>query len=150
LAEWSAVVPVSAVKEGDRGIAELSTVLGGMMPEGPRWYPEGEATDEPLAVRVAELVREAVLETVRQELPHSVAVVVDELELPKIHVSLFVERDSQKGIIIGARGVHLKQIGTAARGEIEKLLGSRVYLQIHVKVAKEWQRDPKALARLGF
>jgi GTP-binding protein Era len=148
LAGWTAVAPVSA-KRLD-GIGRLESVLGALMRPGPRWYPEGEATDEPLAQRVAELVREAVLEDVRQELPHSVAVVVDELELPHIHVSLYVERDSQKGIVIGAKGAGLKRVRRLARPQIEALTGQKVSLEIHVKVAKEWQRDPKALARLGF
>jgi GTP-binding protein Era len=148
LADWAAVVPVSGTR-GD-GIGRLDGVLGALMPVGPRWYPDGEATDEPLAQRIAELVREAALEDVRQELPHSVAVVVDEIDLPRIHVSLYVERDSQKGIVIGARGSRLRRIGAVARPEIEALVRRKVYLEIHVKVAKEWQRDPKALARLGF
>ncbi|MDR2254030.1 MAG: GTPase Era [Bifidobacteriaceae bacterium] len=148
LAPWRAVVPVAAPL-GD-GVEELGAVLGGLMPTGPRWYPEGQTTDEPLAQRIGELVREAALAVARQELPHSVAVVVDELELPRIHVSLYVERDSQKGIVLGARGARLKGIGTAARAQIEGLVGRKVFLEIHVKVAKEWQRDPKALARLGL
>jgi GTP-binding protein Era len=159
LADWAAVVPVGGLDargpgrragSGRQGAARLEAVLGSLMPPGPRWYTEGEATDEPLARRVAELVREAALEDARQELPHSMAVVVDELELPKIHVSFYVERDSQKGIVIGSRGARLKRIGAAARAEVEALVGRKVFLEIHVKVAKEWQRDPKALARLGF
>ncbi|MDR1392483.1 MAG: GTPase Era [Bifidobacteriaceae bacterium] len=148
LADWSALVPVSA-KAAD-GIGRLETVLADLMPPGPRWYQDGEVTDEPLAMRIAELVREAALQDVRQELPHSVAVVVDELELPRIRVSLFVERDSQKGIIIGVKGARLRRIGVAARSQIETLVGRKIFLEIHVKVAKEWQRDPKALAKLGF
>ncbi|MDR2564769.1 MAG: GTPase Era [Bifidobacteriaceae bacterium] len=151
LADWRAVVPVAAAQgPGGPGVGELSTVLGQAMPPGPRWYPEGDATDEPLEVRIAELVREAVLEQVRDELPHSVAVLVDEVELPKIHVSLYVERDSQKGIVIGRRGAGLKAVGSRARPQIEALVGRKVFLEIQVKVAKEWQRDPKALRRLGF
>ncbi|MDR1441537.1 MAG: GTPase Era [Bifidobacteriaceae bacterium] len=148
---WRAVVPISAAGGPDApGVSELRAVLAAAMKPGPRWYPDGEATDEPIEVRIAELVREAALERVRDELPHSVAVLVDELEPPKIHVSLYVERDSQKGIIIGRRGVRLKEIGSQARPQIEALLGRQVFLEIQVKVAKEWQRDPKALRRLGF
>ncbi|MDR1634737.1 MAG: GTPase Era [Bifidobacteriaceae bacterium] len=151
LADWRALVPVAAAAgPGGPGVAELSAVLGAAMPPGPRWYPDGAPTDTPLEIRIAELVREAALEQVRDELPHSVAVVVDELELPKIHVSLFVERDSQKGIVIGRRGAGLKTIGSQARPQIEALVGRKVFLEIQVKVAKEWQRDPKALRRLGF
>jgi GTP-binding protein Era len=151
LTAWRAVVPLSAAGgPSGAGVAGLSRVLGEAMPPGPRWYPEGEVTDEPVAVRIAELIREAVLEQVRDELPHSVAVLVDELELPKIHVSLYVERDSQKGIVIGRGGSRLKAIGSAARPQIESLAGRKVFLEIQVKVAKEWQRDPKALGRLGF
>ncbi|MDR1823816.1 MAG: GTPase Era [Bifidobacteriaceae bacterium] len=150
-AEWSAVVPVSAIGgPGATGVEELAQVLGGLMPPGPRWYPEGEATDEPLEVRIAELIREAALADVRDELPHSVAVLVDEMDGPRIRASVYVERDSQKGIIIGKGGQHLKAIGSRARPQIEALVGGKVFLELHVKVAREWQRDPKALGRLGF
>ncbi|MDR3106747.1 MAG: GTPase Era [Bifidobacteriaceae bacterium] len=151
LAEWRAIVPVSA-RAGPTGpgVDELRAVLGAAMEPGPRWYPPGEKSDQPLEVRIAELVREATLEQVRDELPHSVAVIVDEIALPKIHISLYVERDSQKGIVIGRRGAGLKDIGSRARAPIEALTGSKVYLEIQVKVAKEWQRDPKALRKLGF
>jgi GTP-binding protein Era len=163
LADWTALVPVSAKGALDRpaadrpgagggpdGIVQLGLVLGGLMPTGPRWYPSGQATDEPTERRVAELVREAALAEAREELPHSIAAQVDEFDLPRIHVSLYVERDSQKGIVIGARGARLKQIGTVARRGIEALVGRKVHLELHVKVAKEWQRDPRALNRLGF
>ncbi|MDR2372587.1 MAG: GTPase Era [Bifidobacteriaceae bacterium] len=151
LADWRAVTPVSAAggPQGP-GVAELAAVLGAAMPLGPRWYPPGQATDLEVEDRIAELVREAAIERVRDELPHSVAVVVDEMDLPHIHVSLYVERDSQKGIVIGRRGAGLKAIGSRARPGVEALVGRRVFLEIHVKVAKEWQRDPKALGRLGF
>jgi GTP-binding protein Era len=138
----------------------VEQVLTGHLPEGPALYPEGELTDEPEAVMVAELVREAALEGVRDELPHSLAVVVDEIvpretgkdEAPMldVRVHLFVERDSQKAIVIGKGGKHLRDVGARARTGIEKLLGTKVFLDLHVKVAKEWQRDPKQLGRLGF
>jgi GTP-binding protein Era len=153
--DWAGIVPVSAVNGW--GVEELARVLGDALPVGPRWYPEGARTDEPLEVRIAELVREAALEGVRDELPHSVAVLVDDVDYPAegegvihVRVSLYVERDSQKGIIIGKKGAHLKQIGTKARPQIESLVGGKVFLDIHVKVAKDWQRDPKLLGRLGF
>jgi GTP-binding protein Era len=141
-------VPVSAVA-GD-GIVQLEDVLGALMPLGPRWYPAGVATDEPLTVRVAELVREAALGEMREELPHSVAVLVEEIDGQMIYVSLFVERNSQKGIVLGAKGARLAKIRAVARRQVEALVGHKVSLKIHVKVAKEWQRDPKALRRLGL
>ena len=160
--EWDDIVPVSA-KDGYQ-VEELEAVLITHLPEGPDLYPDGELTDEPEAVMVAELVREAALEGVRDELPHSLAVVVDEIveregsgdpakgkpSLLDVRVNLFVERDSQKAIIIGRGGSRLRSVGTEARQGIEKLLGHRVYLDLHVKVAKDWQRDPKQLRRLGF
>jgi len=160
--EWDDIVPVSA-KDGYQ-VEELESVLVSHLPEGPELYPGGELTDEPEAVMVAELVREAALEGVRDELPHSLAVVVEEIveregsgdpakgrpPLLDVRVNLFVERDSQKAIVIGRGGSRLRQVGTEARHGIEKLLGTRVYLDLHVKVAKDWQRDPKQLRRLGF
>jgi GTP-binding protein Era len=135
---------------GRDGIGQLAGVLAGLMPAGPRWFPDGEATDEPVERRVAELVREAALAEAREELPHSIAAQVEEFDPPRVRVALYVERDSQKGIVIGAKGARLKQIGTEARRGIETLVGRKVHLEIHVKVAKGWQRDPKALNRLGF
>lgn len=158
LADWSDIIPVSAV-DGFQ-VSELSDVLVGHLPLGPELYPDGELTDEPESVMVAELVREAALEGVRDELPHSLAVVVDEITVREgsegsnplldVRVNLFVERDSQKAIIIGKGGTRLRDVGTQARAAVEKLLGSRVFLDLHVKVAKDWQRDPKLLGRLGF
>ena len=152
------VVPVSAV-DGYQ-VDVLSDVLVALLPPGPALYPDGELTDEPENVMIAELVREAALEGVRDELPHSLAVVVEEVSLrpdrapddPLLDVSvyLYVERDSQKGIVIGKGGARLKEVGTRARQEIQALLGQRVHLDLRVKVAKDWQRDPKQLQRLGF
>jgi GTP-binding protein Era len=131
-----------------------------VLPEGPALYPVGEPTDEPEIILVAELIREAALEGVSDELPHSIAVVVEEMALrpdrPQnqplldIHANLFVERPSQKAIVIGSRGARLKDVGTRARAAIEAMLGTPVFLDLHVKVAKQWQRDPKQLRRLGF
>jgi GTPase len=124
------------------------------MPPGPALFPGGEVTDQPLDVRLAELVREQALAVTREEVPHSVAVVVDEIDedhdVVRVYASIVVERDSQKGIVIGKAGATLKTIGSKARERIEALLGRRVYLDLRVKVMKEWQRDPKALDRLGF
>jgi len=135
-------------------------VLASHMPASPPLYPDGELTDEPEAVMVAELVREAALEGVRDELPHSLAVVVEEIvpregrseenPLLDVRVNLYVERSSQKAIIIGRGGARLREVGTNARRGIEALLGTRVYLDLHVKIAKDWQRDPKQLVKLGF
>lgn len=159
LGSWADIVPVSAVKSYQLDV--LVDVLLSHLPQSPKLYPDGELTDEPDSVMVAELVREAALEGVRDELPHSLAVVVDEIterEEPRrdgrrmldVRVNLFVERDSQKAIIIGAGGKRLREVGTVARRGIEELLGAAVYLDLHVKVAKDWQRDPKGLQRLGF
>lgn len=159
LGQWADIVPVSA-RSGYQ-LDELARVLVSHLPEGPALYPDGELTDEPEAVMVAELVREAALEGVRDELPHSLAVVVEEITprgtadredvpLLDVRVELYVERDSQKAIVIGKGGARLRDVGTRARREIEALLGARVFLDLHVKVAKDWQRDPKQLGRLGF
>ncbi len=149
------IVPVSAVT-GEQ-VDVLIDVLATALPVGPAYYPDGELTDEPEEVLMAELIREAALEGVRDELPHSLAVVIDEItprsgrdDLIDVYAILYVERDSQKGIIIGKGGARLREVGTAARGQIEKLLGTKIYLDLRVKVAKNWQSDPKQLGRLGF
>jgi GTPase len=151
----SELVPVSATTGENLDV--LIDVLAAQLPEGPQFYPDGELTDEPEETLMAELIREAALEGVRDELPHSLAVVIEEVEpregrddLIDVHASLFVERDSQKGIVIGKGGARLREVGTAARTQIEKLLGTKVYLDLRVKIAKNWQRDPKQLGRLGF
>jgi GTP-binding protein Era len=156
--EWQEVVPVSAVS-GDQ-VQLLADLLVGLMPEGPPLYPDGDLTDAPEEILVAELIREAALDGVRDELPHSIAVVVEEMELREgrpadkplldVRADLYVERSSQKGIVIGHRGSRLRQVGTNARQQVEALLGTPVYLDLHVKIAKDWQRDPKRLRRLGF
>ncbi|OBI40805.1 GTPase Era [Mycobacterium kyorinense] len=155
LVKHAEIVPVSAVT-GEQ-IDVLIDVLAAALPPGPAFYPDGELTDEPEEVLMAEFIREAALEGVRDELPHSLAVVIDEVrpreerdDLIDVHAVLYVERDSQKGIVIGKGGARLREVGTAARGQIEKLLGTKVYLDLRVKVAKNWQRDPKQLGRLGF
>ncbi len=152
------VIPVSAV-DGFQ-VDLLADLLFGHLPVGPPMYPDGELTDEPERVMIAELVREAALEGVRDELPHSLAVVVEDMEprpgrspedpLLDLRVFVYVERDSQKGIVIGRGGSRLREVGIAARREIEAMLGQRVHLDLRVKVAKDWQRDPRQLRKLGF
>ena len=152
LGDFEEIVPVSA--KTARGVDVLRDLMLEHLPEGPAYYPDGEFTDQPLEIRLAEIVREKALALTRQEVPHSIAVVVEELEeeegLTKVHASLIVERDSQKGIVIGKGGETLKTIGTRAREEMELVLGRKVFLDLRVKVLNEWQRDPKALQRLGF
>jgi len=155
LGEWADVVPVSA-KDGFQ-VGLLADLLVQHLPPGRALYPEGELTDEPERVMVAELVREAALEGVRDELPHSIAVVVEEMgpqegrdDMVRIEAVMYVERDSQKGIVIGTGGSRLRDVGATARRQIEALLGTKVFLDLRVKVAKDWQRDPKQLRRLGF
>ncbi len=155
LGAWADIVPVSAVTGFQLDV--LADVLVGHLPPGRPLYPDGELTDEPEQQLVAELIREAILEGVRDELPHSIAVVVDEMapragrdDLVDVHAIMYVERPSQKAIVIGAKGARLKDVGSRARRQIEALLGSRVYLDLRIKVAKDWQRDPRQLRRLGF
>ncbi|GAA3387886.1 GTPase Era [Cryptosporangium minutisporangium] len=155
LGEFAEVVPVSA-KSGEQ-VGLLADLLAKYLPESPPLYPDGELTDEPEQVMVAELIREAALEGVRDELPHSLAVVVEEMEpregrddLLDVHATVFVERPSQKAIVLGAGGERIKHVGSTSRRHIEALLGTRIYLDLRVKVAKDWQRDPRQLRRLGF
>ncbi len=156
--DWAEIVPVSAVTR--QNVDLLTDLLIAQLPAGPPLYLAGELTDEPEETLVAELVREAALEGVRDELPHSIAVVVQEMiprtdrpadrPLLDVHVNVYVERESQKSIVIGRGGARLRDVGTRARRQIERLLGTPVYLDLQVKVAKDWQRDPKQLRRLGF
>ncbi len=150
------IVPVSAVK--DSQVDVLTDVLLSHMPPSPPLYPDGDITDEPEQVLIAEFVREAALEGVREELPHSLAVVVDDTErrptrngdMLHVYVTMYVERESQKAIIIGKNGSRLRNVGARARKQIEALVGEKIFLDLHVKVAKDWQRDPKLLGQLGF
>jgi GTPase len=155
LGDWAEVVPVSA-RTGEQ-LDLLVELVFAHLPEGRPLYPEDHVSDEPEQHLIAELIREKALAMVRDELPHSVAVLVDEMgpdpdrdDLLVIRATLFVERASQKPIVLGRRGAVLREIGTRARAELEALLGTHIYLDLHVKVAKEWQRDPRQLARLGF
>jgi GTPase len=142
--DLSEYFPVSA-RTGD-GVAELVERLVDRMPSGPRYFPDDMVTDVPEAFWVAELVREQLLAATREELPHSIATRVTEWEWPRIRCEILVERESQKGIVIGHRGSVLKQVGTAVREQLPE----GAYLELHVKVDKDWQRRPSALDRLGF
>ena len=152
--KWDHIVPISSVK--GHNLDTLKSVLISMLPESPALYPQGDITEETDESMVAELIREAALAGVHEEVPHSIAVVIEEMKLREdgkllnVHAFLFVERDSQKGIIIGKQGARLKEVGQTARQNIEKLMGIKVFLDLRVKVAPDWQRDPKQLNRLGF
>ena len=153
--DFADVIPVSAVADSQVGL--LTDLLISRLPESPRLYPDAELTDEPMETRIAELVREASLDGVREELPHSLAALVTEMGqregrpgLTDIYVTIFVERDSQKAIVLGHQGSRLSSVGRRARLEIEELLSTKVYLNLHVAVAKDWQRDPRQLRKLGF
>ena len=151
----SEVVPVSAVS-GEQ-VDVVAEVIASLLPEGPQFYPEDIITEESDESRMAELIREAALEGVRDELPHSIAVTIEEVlphegrdDMVDVHATVYVERQSQKSIVLGKGGSRMREVGTRARTGIEELLGTKVYLDLHVKVLKEWQRDPKMLGRLGF
>lgn len=153
--DWAAVIPLSSVS-GDQLDVLADEVLS-LMPEGPALYPDDVVTDESTEDRVAEIIREAALDGVRDELPHSIAVTIDDIiaregrdDLTDVYANVVVERDSQKAIIIGHKGSRLSDVGARARAQLEPLLGTKIYLALHVRVAKEWQRDPKQLGRLGF
>ncbi|NNC10776.1 GTPase Era [Planctomonas sp. JC2975] len=154
LREWDLIIPLSAVR--GHQLDELVDELIALLPSSPQLYPDDTITDEQLEDRIAEYIRESVLEDVRDELPHSLAVTIDDIveredkPITEIYANLFVERDSQKAIVIGKGGSRLRAIGESARKQIEPLVGGKVFLSIRVKVAKEWQRDPKQLGRLGF
>ncbi|MFC7458093.1 GTPase Era [Brachybacterium sp. GCM10030267] len=165
LIDFDEIVPISAVT-GEQ-VDVLLDVVATHLPESPQLYPDDQLTEETRDDRISELIREAALEGVRDELPHSIAVVVEEVvetdpdgdpfaEVAPgegrlvVRATLFVERDSQKGIIIGRGGSRLKDVGSRARTEINELLGRKVHLDLRVKIAKDWQRDPKQLGRLGF
>ena len=155
---WASIIPVSAVT--DDQVDVVTNELIRLLPEGPPLYPDGEVTDEPTETRIAELIREAALEGVQDELPHSLMVTIEEMglradrpadkPLMDIFAAMIVERDSQKGIVIGHQGSRLKEVGTAARLQIAELIGMPVHLDLRVKVLKDWQRNPKHLNRLGF
>jgi GTP-binding protein Era len=156
---WDDIVPISA--KIDLQVQTILDLLIKYSPESPAFYPKDLSSDQELSVAIADLIREAAIEEVFEEVPHSIAVVINEMNLREktkesdpdfydIHASIIVERDSQKAIVIGKRGSHLKSIGIRARAQIEEKLGTRIYLALHVKVISNWQGDPKALQRLGF
>ncbi len=153
LANWESLVPVSSVT-GDQLEVLLGQLLA-LIPEGPPLYPSETVFDQTIEFHVAELIRESALAELKEEVPHSIAVTVDEIAqradgLQKVFASLWVERASQKGIIIGKGGSRLREIGSKARTQIEELLGHKIYLAVQIKVAKEWQRDPKQINKLGL
>ncbi|HEY3293423.1 MAG TPA: GTPase Era [Candidatus Nanopelagicaceae bacterium] len=154
---WDEIVPVSAVVHDQ--IELLSGLIGSLLPVGPEFYPKGMTSDQSQEKWICELIREAALRDAREELPHSITVTIDEMsQRPNtedkpffdIHATIHVERDSQRGILLGHKGERLKDIGTRARADIERILSARVFLGLHIKVSKDWQRDPKLLERLGF
>lgn len=155
---WESVVPVSAVS-GEQVELVVNQIIG-LLPPGPAWYPEGEITDEPIDMRVAELIRESLLESVVEEVPHSIAIEIDEIRqrevaddsepVTEVFASIVLERNSQKGIIIGHQGARLGKTRRTAKRKIKKLLGTEVDLNLHVRVLQDWQRDTKYLNRLGF
>jgi GTP-binding protein Era len=154
LGDWAEVVPVSA-QSGD-GVAVVRDLIVARLPVGPPYFPPEQVTDQTLERRVAELIREQAIIRMREEVPHSVAVLVDEMlpgireDVTVVHATIYVERDSQKGIVIGRRGALLRDIGTDARPGIEGLLGNAVYLDLRVKLLKDWQGNPRSLDRLGY
>jgi GTP-binding protein Era len=154
LTDFDHVMPVSA--RTGRGIDELWAIVSAAMLEGPPYFPAGKVTDQPLEFRVGELIREKALAVTREEVPHSIAVHVEEVDpdrdgaVVRIAATILVERESQKGIVIGRGGQMLKRIGTRAREELEHVLGAKVFLDLRIKVQREWQRDPAALTRLGY
>lgn len=153
-ADWAEIIPISAVKNLQIDI--VRQLLSKYLSEGPVYYPESDSSDQSEEQLICELIREAAIQGVRQELPHSIAVTIDEYskredkDLIDIHATIHVERDSQRGILLGHKGQMLKEIGSLARREIEQLLGSKCFLGLHIKVSKEWQKDAKALEKLGY
>jgi GTP-binding protein Era len=156
--QWKEIVPLSSVSR--HNIETVTELLIAALPIGPKLYPDDDISDQELEITVAELIREAALDGVQEELPHSIAVVVEEIKaredrpadrpLTDVRAEIYVERPTQKAIVIGAKGSRLKTVGTRARKEIEVLLGTPIFLDLHVRVAKDWQKDPKQLRRLGF
>lgn len=154
LGDFDDVVCLSAKK--GRGVNDFIDTVASMLPEGPRWFPEEMDTDQPMEVMVAEFIREKVLYRTRDEIPHSIGVICDSLEydkkkdLHRIYATIYVEREGQKGIIIGAKGAGVKTIGSEARADLETLLGTRVFLDLQVKVRKNWRRDLNQIRRFGY
>jgi GTP-binding protein Era len=154
LTDWAEIIPISAIK--NLQIEVIKNLFANYLPEGPFYYPENQSTDQSNERMICEMIREAAIQGVREELPHSITVTIDEIakregkDLMDVHATIHVERDSQRGILLGHKGQQLKEIGSKARVDIEKLLGYKCFLSLHIKVSKEWQKDAKALERLGF
>jgi GTPase len=148
LGDFHALHPVSAKTK--EGVGELRSDLVSLLPEGPAYFPETQATDLALEERLAEIVREKALHLTREEVPHAITVEVDELEEGRVHAVIYVETESQKGIVVGRKGAMVREIGTRARPEVEALVGGRVFLELQVKVRPKWRRDPRMLERLGL
>ena len=148
LGDFHALHPVSAKTK--EGVGELRSDLVSLLPEGPAYFPETQATDLALEERLAEIVREKALHLTREEVPHAITVEVDELEEGRVHAVIYVETESQKGIVVGKKGAMVREIGTRARPEVEALVGGRVFLELQVKVRPKWRRDPRMLERLGL
>jgi GTP-binding protein Era len=152
--EWDEIIPISAIKSFQVDL--VLELFKKYLPEGPLYYPINQSSDQSQEQLICELIRESAIQGVREELPHSITVTIDEFskresrELVDVHATIHVERDSQRAILLGHQGKVLKEIGSNARVQIEALLGSKCYLNLHIKVSKDWQRDPKALERLGF
>ena len=154
---WDEIIPVSAAIHDQVDL--LNELIGKNLPKGPAYYPEGTNSDQAIEALICELIREAALQDVRQELPHSIVVTIDEFgereekgsrPFYDVHATVHVERDSQRAILLGHQGSRLKEIGIRARTDIERTLGAKIFLGLHIKVSKEWQKDPKLLERLGF
>jgi GTP-binding protein Era len=154
---WDEIIPVSAAIHDQVDL--LNELIGKNLPQGPAYYPEGTNSDQAIEALICELIREAALQDVRQELPHSIVVTIDEFgereekgsrPFYDVHATVHVERDSQRAILLGHQGSRLKEIGIRARADIERTLGAKIFLGLHIKVSKEWQKDPKLLERLGF
>ncbi len=154
LADWDAVVTCSAA-DNDNVDGFVNTVVD-LLPEGPRWFPDDMETDQPLEVVVAEFIREKILRTFRDEIPHAIGVQTEEMHYSKkkdlyhIRAIVYTEHDSQKGMIIGKRGASIKRIGSEAREDLERMLGCRIYLDLSVKVKKNWRRDASQIRRFGY
>ena len=154
---WDEIIPVSAAIHDQ--IDLLNTLIGENLPAGPQYYPEGTTSDQAIEQLICEFIREAALQDVREELPHSIVVTIDEFgereekgsrPFYDVHATIHVERDTQRAILLGHQGSRLKEIGIRARGDIERALGAKIFLGLHIKVSKEWQRDARMLDKLGF
>jgi GTP-binding protein Era len=154
---WNEIIPVSAAIHDQVDL--LNELIGKNLPAGPQYYPEGTTSDQAIEQLICEFIREAALQDVREELPHSIVVTIDEFGEREekgsrpffdVHATIHVERDTQRAILLGHQGTRLKEIGIRARADIERALAAKIFLGLHIKVSKEWQKDPKLLAKLGF